>query len=132
LNISDPVADMLTRIRNGLTAKHDNVLIPASTLKMGIARVLKEEGFIKDYEIVKDEKRRTMRVWLRYTGKKLPVITGIKRVSKPGLRVYCKSTAMPRVLNGLGAAVVTTPDGVMTANSARRKNVGGEVLCYVW
>ncbi len=123
---------MLTRIRNGLIAKQDQVLVPASTLKLDIARILKEEGFVKDYEFVKDDQNRTLRIWLRYTGKKQPVITGLKRVSKPGLRVYRKSAEMPRVLGGLGTAIVTTPKGVMTAHAARRQNVGGEVLCYVW
>ncbi len=132
MNISDPVADMLTRIRNGLIARQDPVLVPASGLKLEIARILKEEGFIKDYELVKDEKHRTMRVWLRYAGKKQPVITGLRRVSRPGLRVYRKADELPRVLGGLGTAVVTTPRGVMSAREARRQKVGGEVLCSVW
>lgn len=123
---------MLTRIRNGLIARQDEVLVPASSLKLEIARILKEEGFIKDYELVKNEKFRTMRVLLRYTGKREPVITGLKRVSKPGLRVYSKSAEMPRILGGLGTAIVTTPRGVMTAHAARREKVGGEVVCYVW
>ncbi len=138
--MTDPVADMLTRIRNGLTARQDQVLMPSSKLKLEIARILKEEGFIKDYELVreraKDKDRespqRTLRVWLRYAGKKQPVITGIKRVSKPGLRVYSKAEAMPRVLGGLGTAIVTTPRGVMSARAARQQKVGGEVICYVW
>ena len=132
MQISDPIADMLTRIRNGIHAKHDSVTMPASLLKGEIARILKEEGFIKDVEQVKDAKHPTLRVWLRYTGQKQPVVTGIKRVSKPGLRVYAKSREMPRVLNGLGIAIVSTPNGVMTAQKARQDNVGGEVLCYVW
>ncbi len=130
--MTDPIADMLTRIRNGLIARQDQVLVPASSIKVNIARILKEEGFIKDYEFVKNDQNRTLRIWLRYTGKKQPVITGIKRVSKPGLRVYRKGSEMPRVLGGLGTAIVTTPNGVMTASAARRQNVGGEVLCYVW
>ncbi len=130
--MTDPIADMLTRIRNGLIARQDQVLMPASNLKQEIARILKEEGFIKDYELVKNEQHRTLRIWLRYTGKKEPVITGLKRVSKPGLRVYRKSDEMPRVLGGLGTAIVTTPKGVMSARIARKENVGGEVLCYVW
>lgn len=132
MNISDPIADMLTRIRNGLMARQDQVVMPGSTIKYEIARVLKEEGFIKDFDHVKDDPRRSIRVLLRYSGKKEPIITGIKRVSKPGLRVYVGSQEMPRVLGGLGCAIVTTPKGVMTARSARRQNVGGEVLCYVW
>jgi small subunit ribosomal protein S8 len=130
--MTDPIADMLTRIRNGLIARQDQVLVPASSIKLEIARILKEEGFVRDYEFVKDDRNRTLRIWLRYTGKKQPVITGLKRVSKPGLRVYCKGSEMPRVLGGLGTAIVTTPKGVMTAAAARRQNVGGEVLCYVW
>jgi small subunit ribosomal protein S8 len=158
LNTTDPIADMLTRIRNGMMARHDQVVMPASNLKMELARILKEEGYIKDFEIVREKPRppadrrpmnraqqqggekperketnfKTMRVWLRYTSKREPVITGIRRVSKPGLRVYKKADEMPRVLGGLGSAIVTTPRGVMTAREARRQKVGGEVLCYVW
>jgi len=132
MQISDPVGDMLTRIRNALIARKDQTTMPASQMKLAIAKILKEEGFIKDYEIVKDQKFRTMRVWLRYTGKKQPVLTGLKRISKPGLRVYVKAKDMPRVVGGMGIAIVTTPNGVMTADSARHENVGGEVLCHVW
>jgi small subunit ribosomal protein S8 len=123
---------MLTRIRNAVIARQDQTLMPASQLKLGVARILKEEGFIKDYELVKEGQRRVLRVWLRYTGKKEPVVTGLRRISKPGLRVYSKAAEMPRVLGGLGIAVVSTPRGLMTARQARRQNVGGEVLCYVW
>jgi small subunit ribosomal protein S8 len=123
---------MLTRIRNALIARQDQTTMPASQMKLAVAKILKEEGFIKDYELVKDQKFRTMRIWMRYTGKKVPVLTGVKRVSKPGLRVYVKATEMPRVFGGLGIAIVTTPKGVMTADSARHENVGGEVLCHVW
>ena len=158
MNTTDPIADMLTRIRNGMMARHDQVVMPASNLKMELARILKEEGYIKDYEIVREKPKapdrrpmnraqaqqggerperkepsfRTMRVWLRYTSKREPVITGIRRISKPGLRVYRRADDMPRVLGGLGSAIVTTPRGVMTAREARRQNVGGEVLCYIW
>lgn len=132
MQITDPIADMLTRIRNGLQARHENVLVPASLLKQQIARIMKEEGFIKDWELVKDAKHPTMRVWLRYGDGRKPLVTGLRRVSKPGLRVYAKGREMPRVLNGLGIAIVSTPRGVMTAAQARRENVGGEVLCYVW
>lgn len=130
--INDPIGDMLTRIRNALIARQDQTTMPASQMKLAVAKILKEEGFIKDYELVKDQKFRTMRIWMRYTGKKVPVLTGVKRVSKPGLRVYVKATEMPRVFGGLGIAIVTTPKGVMTADSARHENVGGEVLCHVW
>jgi small subunit ribosomal protein S8 len=147
LNTTDPIADMLTRIRNGTMARHDQVVMPASNLKMDLARILKQEGFIKDFEIVREKPKssdksrngdkkeipyKQMRVWLRYTTKRDPIITGIRRISRPGLRVYKKADEMPRVLGGLGAAIVTTPKGVMTAREARRQNVGGEVLCYVW
>lgn len=130
--MTDPIADMLTRIRNSLTAKQESTLMPASNLKLEVARILKEQGFVKDYEIVKDGERRALRIWMRYSGKREPVITGLKRVSKPGLRFYCKAADMPRVLGGLGIAIVTTPKGVMTARAARQQNLGGEVLCYVW
>lgn len=133
MNINDPIADMLTRIRNATAAGHESVLIPASRLKMEIAKILKTEGFIKDFEIAKDNNPyKTLRVWLRYSEGRQPLITGLRRVSKPGLRVYSKSTAMPRVLGGLGIAIVSTPQGIMTAREAKRQNVGGEVLCYVW
>ena len=130
--MTDPIADMLTRIRNSLIAKQDSTLMPASNLKVEVARILKEQGFVKDFEIVKDGERRALRVWNRYSGKREPVITGLKRVSKPGLRVYRNASEMPRVLGGLGIAIVTTPKGVMTARAARQQNLGGEVLCHVW
>lgn len=132
MNMTDPIADMLTRIRNAAMARHDYALIPASQVKIAIARILKEEGFIRDYDILKDTPQRTIRVWLSYTGKRQPVVTALKRVSKPGLRVYVKAREMPRVRGGLGTAIVSTPRGIMTAQQARRLNVGGEVLCYVW
>lgn len=132
MNMTDPIADMLTRIRNAAMARHDYTLIPASQMKIAIARILKEEGFIRDYDILKDTPQRTIRVWLSYTGKRQPVVTALKRVSKPGLRVYVKAHEMPRVRGGLGTAIVSTPRGIMTAQQARRLNVGGEVLCYVW
>lgn len=132
MNVTDPIADLLTRVRNAAMAGHESTQIPASKIKIDITRILKQEGFIKDYEMVKDAKHPTMRVWLRYARKREPIITGLKRVSKPGLRVYSKASEMPRVLGGLGVAIVTTPGGVMTAREAKRQNVGGEVLCYVW
>ncbi len=132
MSVTDPIADMLTRIRNALMARHETALVPASRMKIAIARILKEEGFIRDFEILKDSPQKTLKIYLSYTGKKEPVLTGIKRVSKPGLRVYAKSLEMPRVLGGLGVAIVSTPRGIMTAQQARRLNVGGEVICYVW
>ncbi|HLH72356.1 MAG TPA: 30S ribosomal protein S8 [Chloroflexota bacterium] len=130
--MTDPIADMLTRIRNASVARHEYVDIPASKLKRNIAQILREQGFIKDFEILKDSKYPTLRVRLRYTGKREPVITGLKRVSKPGQRIYRKASAMPRVLGGMGVAIVSTPRGLMTERQARLGNVGGEVLCYVW
>ncbi|MGH2458916.1 MAG: 30S ribosomal protein S8 [Chloroflexota bacterium] len=132
MNLTDPVADMLTRIRNASTAHHVFVDIPASKLKHNVAQILKQQGFIKDFERVKDSRYPTLRLHLRYTGKREPVITGIRRVSKPGQRTYAKASKMPRVLGGLGVAIVSTPQGLMTERQARRSNVGGEVLCYVW
>lgn len=132
MNLTDPVADLLTRIRNATMARHDYVLAPGSQLKVAMAKILKEEGFVKDYELQKEGLRRMLKIWLSYTGKKDPVLSGLKRVSKPGLRVYAKSKQMPRVVGGMGVAIVSTPRGVMTAEQARRQNVGGEVLCYIW
>ncbi len=132
---TDPIADMLARLKNAVMRRHESVSMPASNMKIAIARILKEEGFIRDFEVIReapDSPKRTLRIWLRYTGKKEPVLTGVKRVSKPGLRVYAKAREMPRVLGGLGIAIVSTPRGVMTAHEARRQNVGGEVLAYVW
>ena len=132
MSMTDPIADMLTRIRNGVAARHGYVNIPASKLKVAIAGVLKEEGFIKDYEVQEEGSRRLMRVRLSYTGKKEPVLSGLQRVSKPGLRVYVQKREIPRVYGGLGIAVLSTPQGVMTGQQAWRRSIGGEVLCYVW
>jgi small subunit ribosomal protein S8 len=131
MSMTDPIADMLTRIRNAQQARHDSVQVPASRIKAEIARILKDEGFIRDFELPK-EKEREIKIQLRYSGKREPVVTGLKRISKPGLRVYVKSKDMPRILGGLGVAIVSTPRGLMTASEARRSNVGGEILCYVW
>jgi small subunit ribosomal protein S8 len=131
MNMTDPIADMLTRIRNAATARHTRVLVPASKMKLAIARVLKEEGYIKDIEILKDNPQGTLRLTLRYVDKK-PVVTQLKRVSKPGLRVYARASKIPRVFGGLGTAILSTPKGVMSGNQARRLNVGGEVLAHVW
>jgi small subunit ribosomal protein S8 len=134
MNMSDPIADMLTRIRNGVAARHEYVNIPASKLKVAIADVLKAEGFVRDYEITDSERgpQKTLRVELSYSGKKEPVLSGIQRVSKPGLRVYVEKREIPRVYGGLGIAILSTPKGVMTGREARRQQVGGEILCYVW
>ncbi|MBI4301443.1 MAG: 30S ribosomal protein S8 [Chloroflexi bacterium] len=130
--VNDPVADMLTRIRNEIMARHDFVLIPVSRGKMAIAKILKDEGFIKDYEVVRGAPHRVIKIHLAYSDKKQPIITGLKRVSKPGLRVYVGKEEVPQVYGGLGIAVISTPQGVMTGRQARRLGVGGEVLCYVW
>ncbi len=131
MNMTDPIADMLTRIRNAATARHNRVLIPASKMKLAIARVLKEEGYIKDIEILKDTSQGTIRLTLRYVEKK-PVLTQLKRVSKPGLRVYTKQKDIPRVRGGLGVAILSTPKGLMTGHHAYQQGLGGEVVCYVW
>lgn len=130
--MTDPIADMLTRIRNASTVHHEFVDIPASKLKASLAEILKQQGFIKDFEKLKESRYPTLRLHLRYTGNREPVITGLRRVSKPGQRIYAKSSQMPRVLGGMGIAIVSTPQGLMTERQARRNNVGGEVLCYVW
>jgi small subunit ribosomal protein S8 len=130
--MTDPIADMLTRIRNGVSAKHDTVSMPSSKIKVAIAKVLKDEGFIRDFNIEPDGARSMLKIDLSYTGRKEPVLTGIKRVSKPGLRVYVQKREIPRVLGGLGVAILSTPEGVMTGQTARQKSVGGEILCYVW
>ncbi|MHB1414743.1 MAG: 30S ribosomal protein S8 [Chloroflexota bacterium] len=132
MNLTDPIADMLTRIRNAIQARHDQVYVPASRIKLAIARILKEEGYIRDFEVTRDGPRRTIRIWLKYADQKQPVLTGLRRVSRPGKRVYSGSETLPRVLGGLGVAVVSTPAGVMTAQQARRRRVGGEVLCLIW
>jgi small subunit ribosomal protein S8 len=130
--MTDPIADMLTRIRNAVSSKHDNVTMPSSKLKVAIAKVLKEEGFIRDFSLTEEAPRSMLKIDLSYTGRKEPVLSGIKRVSKPGLRIYVQKREIPRVLGGLGVAILSTPEGVMTGQSARQKSVGGEVLCYVW
>ena len=132
MQISDVIADMLTRIRNANNAKHDTVDIPASNLKKSIAQILLEEGYIKNYQIVEDGKQGIIRVSLKYVAGKQKVIHGLRRVSKPGLRIYSNCEDMPKVMNGLGIAIVSTSKGVMTDKKARQANVGGEVLAFVW
>lgn len=130
--MTDPIADFLTRIRNANTANKDTVEIPASRMKKAMAEILKEEGFIKDYEYIEDTKQGVLRVYLRYGPNREKVISGMKRISKPGLRVYATKDEVPRVLGGLGIAVMSTSKGIMTDKNARKAGVGGEVLCYVW
>jgi len=130
--MTDTIADMLTRIRNALIAKHDSVDIPASTMKKAIAQILVEEGYVKSFEIIADGEKKTIRIQLKYGPNKQRVIVGIKRISRPGLRVYARKDEMPKVLGGLGVAIVSTSRGVMTDREARKQGVGGEVLAYVW
>jgi len=132
MSVSDPIADMLPRIRNANIARHESVEIPASNIKREIAEILKREGFIRDAEYIEDNKQGIIRIFLKYTQDNQRVITGLKRISKPGLRVYAKSHEVPRVLGGLGIALVSTSQGVMTDKEARKNNVGGEILAYVW
>ncbi|MCD7872848.1 MAG: 30S ribosomal protein S8 [Clostridiales bacterium] len=132
MHITDPIADMLTRIRNANSAKHDTVDIPASNMKKAIAQILVDEGYIKGYKVIEDEKQGVIRVTLKYTEGKAQVITGLRRVSKPGLRIYSNVEDMPKVMKGLGVAIVSTSKGVMTDREARKQNVGGEVLAFIW
>ena len=131
MQISDVIGDMLTRIRNANNSKHETVDVPASNMKKAIADILVNEGYIKGYQVIEDGKQGVIRIALKYVGKQ-KVITGIKRVSKPGLRVYANCADMPRVMNGLGIAIVSTSKGVMTDKAARKANIGGEVLAFVW
>jgi small subunit ribosomal protein S8 len=130
--VTDPIADMLTRIRNAILARHDFTLVPSSRMKLAIAKILREEGFIHDYEVLKGKPQRVIKVHLKYTEKKEPVLNGLKRVSKPGLRIYVQRKEIPRVYGGLGVAILSTHRGVMVGQKAWREGVGGELLCYVW
>lgn len=132
MHITDPVADMLTRIRNANDAKHETVEVPSSTMKKAIAQILLDEGYIKAYEVVEDTKQGMIKITLKYGVNKQKVISGLKRVSKPGLRIYSSKEDMPKVLKGLGIAIVSTSKGIMTDKEARKNNVGGEVLAFVW
>jgi len=130
--MTDPIADFLTRIRNANQAKHEVLEVPASNIKKGIAEILKREGFVKNVEIIEDDKQGIIRVFLKYGPNGEKVITNLKRISKPGLRVYVKSDDVPKVLNGLGTAIISTSTGVVTDKVARETNVGGEVIAYIW
>ena len=132
MSMSDPIADMLTRIRNAVAMRHRYALVPASKIKLELARVLNEEGYIEGFDVTKDRPQAMIRVWLKYTEDKTPVVTGLKRVSKPGRRIYAQKQDIPWVLSGMGVAVVSTSKGLLTDRQARRLGVGGEVLCYVW
>jgi len=128
---NDPIADMLTRIRNAVMVGHDSVLVPHSRLKVSLARILKDEGYVEDFEVVKSKPAQMIRIQLKYVDKQ-PAVLGLERVSRPGLRVYAGKTEIPRVYGGLGTAIMSTSQGVMTGKEAWRKKLGGEVLCYIW
>lgn len=135
MSVSDPVADMLTRIRNASMVGHNTVAVPSSKLKVAIAQLMRDEGYVQDFEVTSDHPHPMLRIWLKYTGdrrQRVPVITGLKRVSKPGRRVYSKKEEIPWVLSGMGIAILSTPKGVLTGEQARRLGVGGEVLCHIW
>ncbi len=130
--VNDPIADMLTRIRNALVARHDSVTMPASNIKKSIARILLAEGYVKGVDMIEEGPQGAIKITLKYAAGKKSVITGLRRISKPGLRVYAKSDQVPKVLGGLGVAILSTPQGVITDKDARKKAVGGEVLAYIW
>ena len=132
MQITDVIADMLTRIRNAGTAKHETVDVPASNVKNAIAQILVEEGYVKEVQIIDDGKQGVIRIYLKYTENKKPVISGIKRISKPGLRIYASKDELPKVLGGLGVAVISTSKGIMTDKKARSLGIGGEVMAYIW
>ena len=132
MTMTDPIADMLTRLRNANTVGHATVEIPASKMKKAIAEILKEEGYIRGYEVIEDGKQGTIKVSMKYGPDKTKVISGIKKISKPGLKVYAKADDVPKVLGGLGIAIISTSNGLITDKQARKLGVGGEVICYVW
>ena len=130
--MTDPIADMLIRIKNALMARHKSVIVPASKIKLEIARILKEEGYIEDYEYIKEEPQSKIKINLKYDENKRPVIAGVKRVSKPGRRIYRGYRDLPKVLNGFGIAIISTSQGIMTDHEARKRKIGGEILCEIW
>lgn len=132
MTMTDPIADMLTRIRNANTVGHETVEIPASKMKKAIAEILKEEGYIADFEMIEDDKQGMIKVTMKYGSNKERVISGIKKISKPGLKVYAKANEVPKVLGGLGIAIISTSKGIVSDKEARKLGVGGEVICYVW
>lgn len=132
MQITDPIADMLTRIRNANSSKHESVTVPASNMKKAIAQILLEEGYIKGYQVTEDGKQGMIEITLKYGANKEKAISGLKRVSKPGLRIYAGADELPRVLKGLGIAIVSTSKGIMTDRAARKQNIGGEVLAFIW
>ena len=132
MNLTDPIADMLSRIRNAVAVRHDVVLVPGSNSKVALARIMKDEGFIEDFEILRSGPQRSLRIRLKYRERKEPAITGLKRVSKPGLRRHMGSKEIPRLYGGIGVAIMSTSQGVMTGSEARRRGIGGEFVCYLW
>jgi len=132
MSVTDQIADMLTRIRNAVMARHDTVMVPSSKMKVSIAKILKEEGFIKDYDVTRTKPQRNIKIVLRYGESNSPIISGLKRASKPGMRLYMGRNEIPRVYGGLGIAIVSTSKGLMTGHQAWKAGVGGELLCYVW
>jgi small subunit ribosomal protein S8 len=132
MSVTDPIADMLTRIRNAIMVRHDSVLVPASKIKLAIAKILKEEGFITDYEVVRGKPHRTIRIQLRYMENNQSAISGLRRISKPGLRIYVQKKEIPRVYGGLGISIISTSTGLKTGQQAWKQGTGGEILCYVW
>jgi small subunit ribosomal protein S8 len=132
MSVTDPIADMLTRIRNAIMVRHDSVLVPASKIKLAIAKILKEEGFITDYEVVRGKPHRTIRIQLRYMENNQSAISGLRRISKPGLRIYVQKKESPRVYGGLGISIISTSTGLKTGQQAWKQGTGGEILCYVW
>lgn len=132
MTVTDPIADMLTQIRNAIMVRHDTVQIPTSRIKLSIARILKEENFISDYEVLRGRPHRVIKIYLRYSNESQSIIVGLERVSKPGMRIYVQRTEIPRIYGGLGVTIISTARGVMTGQQARRQGVGGELLCSVW
>ena len=132
MNVNDPIADMLTRVRNAAMVHHKTVALPSSRVKVEIAKILKDEGYIKDFDLINQKPSSVLRLHLKYTPDRQPVVSGMKRVSSPGRRVYTGRTEIPWVLSGIGVAILSTPKGIMTGQKARRMGVGGEVLCYIW
>jgi small subunit ribosomal protein S8 len=130
--VTDPIADMLTRIRNATMARHDSVLVPSSKIKLAVAKILRDEGFIKEYDVVKGKQQRVIKIYLKYTDKKESIIEGLQRVSKPGLRIYVSKSEIPRVYGGLGIAILSTPKGIISGKKAWQEGVGGELICFVW
>ena len=132
MTVTDPIADMLTRIRNAIMARHDSVLVPTSRMKLAITRILKNEGFITDYEVIRDKPQRVIKIQLKYDENNQSILSGLERVSKPGLRVYVQQKEISRVYGGMGIAIMSTAKGVMTGQQAWRQGIGGELLCYIW